>query len=1397
MHNPSNIEAANPQLLLLLCLLLMGQFHLSPDHIHHNPIHSLHHHLHIKPFLLYCTFDYCVSEVPMNGKYSIRGYIIQTEITMLECLTRDDWDSITMEPDDGIPGEEKVDIKLYKDGKTISAIQVKSSINPFERHAARNWLEELKKGAGCDDVDLVLVGDHFTQSCKEFMEDNKDSIRPVSYTQLEEILKGRFHTFCLNNNLETLTVNDVEHVDNAIFRHLLANSTESNPYTRSRFEKEFKAVGLTEKTVNVLRKRLETIRNHHSSFKLMNNVDPLLYPHGVVTLGSELTGMYEGKEYRFHDFIHHLFTSQHGHVLFIKGDGGTGKTVSLLKGMDEIDENIPAIYIPMYELNDYCTGNGNCITEYLKNHDDYCDSYEGIKELAYAEWEGKPNLILLLDGFNEVYNSFTGRIRTAIREWARRPGVFIICTSRFMDQIIEDPIVFELNHLTPETAHDYLAKVFDDDKEKIPDLSDPVYDVLDTPLMLNLYAQTERYKTVYRDSFYRWHDPVTSADILWNYFQKELARCSQVQDNTIHEISFAECAMLIMWMAPYICYHMEQQYLFEIPGDDRDPEKPSLTRYIKEAYDSFLKLSDSQIPDQVRDLTVKKALTLVKPEDSGYKQKLSDYFYYLTSGMAIFCQKQNENTYTLMHQNFRDFLAAMHVRNAIAEGIPAKTIPQEFRTSISEYVKDYLAEEENKEELLPLWNLIRKENAEAGRTASRLPGSEITLVHNFLRVYGKVTGNDFTALNWSEMNLKDINLYSYRKENSYKLLFAENNPDAFQGTKISLDSFRPEGHTHVVSAVAYSPDGRLIASGSWDKTIRIWDAETHRQIGKPYTGHAEYIFALSFSKDGRRLTSLSCDGSLQTWEVETRKTVSSVMLDSVDLVNCVAISPDGQMLAGGASDHSIRLWDIKTLRQIGEPFIGHDKDIVSVAFSKDGRRLVSGSYDNTIRVWDIKTHKQIGEPLAYQEENVLSVALSPDGRRIVCGAFEQNIRIWDVDSHEQIGPLMNGNHGSVYAIAFSPDGRRIISGSTEDSIHIWDAVTHRQIGGALEAYRNHVDCVVYNENARKLACGLSDGSIRILDAVTYKQVGSPLEGRLTALKFIAFSPDGRRIAGTSADLETMDNTVRIWDVETHKQAGKQLRGHRSFVTGIAFSPDGKLLAGGSVDNTILIWDTATGQQVCSPLEGHTEPIFSVAFSPDGSRILSTSNDQTIRIWDVENHKEVEPPLTGAGDLVLCAAVSPDGRQIAGGIGGRRTEFPIHIWDMETHEKSDSMLKGHTGHVHSIAYNQDGSLMVSGSGDHTVRLWNPRTYKQVGRSMTGHTDAVSSVAFLQGGSRIVSGSADGTIRIWDTRRRTCIETIHPLFGIDLSGLDFSKAILSRKDRDVFRQNGVTVDRNFRG
>ena len=542
---------------------------------------------------------------------------------------------------------------------------------------------------------------------------------------------------------------------------------------------------------------------------------------------------------------------------------------------------------------------------------------------------------------------------------------------------------------------------------------------------------------------------------------------------------------------------------------------------------------------------------------------------------------------------------------------------------------------------------------------------------------------------------------------------------------------RLEGRTDYLDSVSFSPDGKTLASGSGDNTIKLWDVATGKEI-TTLEGHSAGVNRVIFSPDGKTLASGSGDKTIKLWDVATGKQITTLNRHS-DNVESVSFSPDGKTLASGSWDKTIKLWDVATGKEI-TTLNRHSDKVRSVSFSPDGKTLASGSFDNTIKLWDIATGKEI-TILKGDSDNVNSVSFSPDGKTLASAGGDRDIKLWDVSSGRELKTL-RGHSSAIPSVSFSPDGKTLASGSFDNTIKLWDVASGKEIT-TLTGHSNFINSVTFSPDGKTLASGSNDNTIRLWDVATGKEI-TPLKGHSDNVESVSFSRDSKTLASGSAD-----KTIKLWDVATGKEI-TTLKGHSKGVRSLSFSPDGKTLASGSDDKTIKLWDVATGKEITT-LKGHSKGVRSVSFSPDGKALASGSDDKTIKLWDMATGKEIRP-LQGHSDRVNSVSFTPDGKTLASAGGDNKIKF----WEVAT-GKEKIPLTGHIEPVSSVSFSPDGKTLASASNDNTIKLWNLELLnletKHEITTLKGHSERVNSVSISPDGKTLASASNDNDIKLW--------------------------------------------------
>ena len=535
---------------------------------------------------------------------------------------------------------------------------------------------------------------------------------------------------------------------------------------------------------------------------------------------------------------------------------------------------------------------------------------------------------------------------------------------------------------------------------------------------------------------------------------------------------------------------------------------------------------------------------------------------------------------------------------------------------------------------------------------------------------------------------------------------------------------------------AFSPGGDLLAITS-SGAVEIVDAND-KSVIRVLRGHSETVTAVAFSPDGTLIATASEDDTARTWT--TASGISHTCFSGHgDTVTAVAFSPDGTQLATASDDVTARIWDTATgTRQ--HTLFGHIGPVTTVAFSPGGGAVATASWDGTARVWDAATGALL-TIFAGHQARVYAVAFSPDGTQLATASTDETARIWDAATGAHRTTL-TGHDGIVTAVAFSPDGAQVATASGDGTARIWDAATgtHRI---TLTGHNGLVRSVAFSPDGTQVVTASDDRTARIWDAGTGIRL-TTLTGHGSILNAVAFSPDGALIATASTD-----RTAHTWDIATGTQRTSFI-GHKSYIYAVAFSPDGRLLATASADGSARTWDAASGAQLAM-LRGHQKRVRAVAFSPDGSLIATASNDNTARTWN-STSGAADTWFTGHDDIVTAVAFSPDGMLLATG----STDNTARTWDT-TSGSIVATLTGHEDWVRAVVFSPDGTVIATASNDNTARIWDSSTGSHIA-TLSGHDSAVTAVVFSPDGTLIATASADNTSRLWESATGTHLATL---------------------------------------
>jgi RNA polymerase sigma factor (sigma-70 family) len=569
-------------------------------------------------------------------------------------------------------------------------------------------------------------------------------------------------------------------------------------------------------------------------------------------------------------------------------------------------------------------------------------------------------------------------------------------------------------------------------------------------------------------------------------------------------------------------------------------------------------------------------------------------------------------------------------------------------------------------------------------------------------------------------------------------------------------------HGSPVFSVAFSPDGKTLASGSQDNTLRLWKVADGKELlrieddlgDKAGFLGTDSIYRVAFAPDGKTLAATSLNYPLRLWDVTTgklRRRFDTQVRQSLWL----AFSPDGKTLAYDGRDRTIRLAEVATGKEVLR-LNGSDKeDVQCIAFSPDGRTLASGGDGTVVRLWDVAAGTEL-RTLAGHPKGVRSLVFSPDSRTLVTGGGDKAIRFWDAPSGKPLRTLAVEDKGEAGPLlVLSPDGKLLVSGH-DRLVRFWDTATGKELH-RFQVSWYHINSLSLSPDGKMLATGnMDNNAVRLWEVPTGKPLlhqEVPQEG----LRAVAFSPDGRTLA-----TGCYDDQIRVWEAET----GQEL--HRFPTRGrIAFTPDGKTLVGGGWDDGKLhFWELATGRERRC-FQAHEGWIPRMVVAPDGKTLVSLGGrDGMVRLWNLATGREVHHFGGKQKSFVTWVALTPDGKTLA---TLHQDEKALRLWDVATGRERHHLV-GHPYAIASIAIAPDGHTLASGGYDGTLYLWEVGTGKECWHGKIG--SSLDEMAFAPDGNTLAWGSQhEKTVHLWEVRTRQERCRFHGHQG-PVTGLAFS-------------------------
>jgi WD40 repeat protein len=566
------------------------------------------------------------------------------------------------------------------------------------------------------------------------------------------------------------------------------------------------------------------------------------------------------------------------------------------------------------------------------------------------------------------------------------------------------------------------------------------------------------------------------------------------------------------------------------------------------------------------------------------------------------------------------------------------------------------------------------------------------------------------------------------------------------------------GDAHAMRAVAFSPDGSVLASGSADGSITLWDPAKPDAAPRVLARSSNGITALGFSRDGRWLATGEQDGVVRVWDTTDLGRPPREPGDHQRAgITALAFNADGTLLATASLDNTARVWRLDDGDEMSSVSLhDHDGFVLSLAFDPGGTHLVTGGGDGLALLYDVADLDADPVPVFRGSDDITSVAFSPDGRWLAIGDTGESATLWDMTAGQPANPVVLKHLGAVRTLVFSPDGRWLATGSDDATAELWDLAdpTNAAAHPVVLPQTDVVTVVRFSASGRWLATGSRDDLVRLYDVADPSPYPVALSGHEGAVTTMAFDGAERLATGS------VDGTARLWDLDHLDRQPRPLGSEdRDGDTGVkaaslsalAVSPDGRRVATGDTDKVVRVWDVNAPDAAPIDLPHAAVAGFgkagidAVAFTPDGRRLVTGGGDRIVRIWDLDAPAKAPVTLPPLGAAVTSLAVDPDGRWLA--VGAK--DKTALVWDLSHITVGPRRLRAHYDEVTAVAFSPDGAWLVTGSRDRRVRRW-PVVDLAADPEVWQVPEPVTSIAISPDSARIAAGGSDRTVLVWDVQ-----------------------------------------------
>lgn len=1113
---------------------------------------------------------------------------------------------------------------------------------------------------------------------------------------------------------------------------------QSNKEDKSALSKEI--VPQTYQKVSPLGFRLEGLRQEMEQAlhnpKLAEDLKWYVSPKGVssseelkkLTKANNSTSVFD-LETRMMEFL----STPDSPLLLIQGPASTGKSLlgrrlqQKLWSQYQLDMPIP-LFIPLGQLEN---PTARCIEQVLERLGWSADEIQSLKQKAS---KGKLKLVFILDGFNEVKDYKNLYQTNKLYEWKAK----VIFTSRPLSGDYHD--LFRTDAAAQKLQEIYIAPLQPEQILQYLEYSQAAL-ILDMFILEQQRAQIKQQAQQIYQEFQQvpgLNKLITESPFMlkiligiWDIVKKK-------QNNLRREGSSLPLITRTSIYKIFIDHHYDQaiKELYKRPHI-KIPEGFLLRKSFQAFGEEFavamqihgekiLPATASEYHKQ-KDLEQDPWLRFVGNED--------DVTVTARSGVPL---KFGESTVQFIDESIQQYYVACALFREITE----KTLNEranvadfnQIRLDLDQEIMQFLQEmlQQEPERIEILFKMI--EHSRKYPICARMAANAASLLCFMKIAFSgrklndvRIPQADLTGANLDHTDLSNADLTGVKLSNAWlrgTLLKGACLKDAWFGERPYLL------HHASVSQVAYNKENNLLISASGHH-LYLWDL-IKSELKCSFGSHTDDITAVAVSPDGTLLVSGSKDRTIQLYDALSGELQRSINAHERG-VTCVAVSPNGQIIASGSRDGTICLWDVKTgkcLLTLSKDKSKHKGWITQITFSPDRLTFATVSnLDNKVRVWNVQTGDLTCE-YEQQTGGIYGVAFNADGSLLASSSMDKSICLWNTKTQALQRKIDNPNW--MLSIAFSPDGKFVAAGSWDNILRVWNVETgvlHRTFTG----HTMPVHSIVFDAEGKTISSASVDKTVRVWD-VEETELQHTFAGHNNGVRSVAFSADGKTAASCG-----LDNTIRLWDTASGTLQHVFI-GHTADVRAVAFSPDGNILVSVSNDKTVRLWNLKS-RSLQLTMTGHEREIVNVIFSVDGRTVVSSGWDKTVRLWDAATGKELSKFI--GEDALFGMAFSPDGKTLA--VAGN--DQTIRLLNAENDTLTlKKAIRGHKAAVKSVAFNSDGSLIISGSNDKTVKIWDAQSGELFKTFTSQPGGIIESVCFIAD-SNIVAAAAGNTIQMW--------------------------------------------------